>query len=472
MRALVIAAACAVAALGACSDPPKLTVEQLQDPNTCKDCHALHYEQWEGSMHAYAADDPVFLAMNKRGQRETNGALGDFCITCHAPMAKQLGFTDFANFDPAALPPAARGITCYFCHNVQEVTGTHNNGLVLANDQTMRGGVKDPVGTEAHNSKYDVLMASAENRSEMCGSCHDIVVPAHINLNNIEVPIERTFAEWRATFFNSPDDPLRNLTCSGCHMPTTRDDLIADAPGVKPRESAFHDHKMPGIDLALTPWPQMAAQRTAVQDILDASARIIGPPSPGSSRPTGGICVVPDSSGNVLSVRVDSISVGHSWPSGAAQDRRAWLEVTAYGDNDVVLYTTGTVPAGQDPEAVVPNSLVFYDRTLKANGQPSHFFWDVATTDSKLLPAASFPGEDVSRSLVVRLDPLGISPASIKKVEAQFKFNPLPFALIDDLIASGDLSPEIRGRVQTLSVGAKTVWEKGSEVLGCGPKRN
>ena len=31
-------------------------------------------------MHAYASDDPVFQAMNKRAQRETNGALGDFCV--------------------------------------------------------------------------------------------------------------------------------------------------------------------------------------------------------------------------------------------------------------------------------------------------------------------------------------------------------------------------------------------------------
>jgi hypothetical protein len=40
-------------------------------------------------MHAYAAEDPVFLAMNARGQRETQGALGAFCVNCHAPLAVQ-----------------------------------------------------------------------------------------------------------------------------------------------------------------------------------------------------------------------------------------------------------------------------------------------------------------------------------------------------------------------------------------------
>ena len=42
-------------------------------------------------MHAYAAEDPVFLAMNQRGQRETNGELGDFCVQCHAPVAVHVG---------------------------------------------------------------------------------------------------------------------------------------------------------------------------------------------------------------------------------------------------------------------------------------------------------------------------------------------------------------------------------------------
>ena len=44
-------------------------------------------------MHAYAAEDPVFLAMNQRLQRETGGALGDFCVRCHAPMAVREGAT-------------------------------------------------------------------------------------------------------------------------------------------------------------------------------------------------------------------------------------------------------------------------------------------------------------------------------------------------------------------------------------------
>src|SRR5438105_1468035 len=106
-----------VAACGTNTDSPA----QLQDPTTCKQCHPTHFTQWQGSMHAYASVDPVFVAMNKRGQRETNNALGTFCVQCHAPMAVALNETDGTDYDPAKLTPQTNGITCYFCHDVTKV---------------------------------------------------------------------------------------------------------------------------------------------------------------------------------------------------------------------------------------------------------------------------------------------------------------------------------------------------------------
>jgi hypothetical protein len=447
--------------LAACGDP-KLSVEELQDPNTCSDCHPKHFTQWSGSMHAYAADDPVFLAMNRRGQRETNGALGDFCINCHAPMAKQLGFTDFANFDPNALPPAARGITCYFCHNVKEVTSTHDNGLVLANDQTMRGGAKDPVDNDAHNSKYDALMDSDINKSEMCGSCHDIVVPASIN-GHADIALERTFAEWQGTLFAS-EDPKLHLSCGACHMGSSNLEPIADAPGVSARERGFHDHMFPAIDVALTPFPEMQAQAQAVQDILDPSVAIIGPAPLVSGNPQpGGICVTPED-GGVITVRMDSLMVGHSWPSGATQDRRAWLEVIAYDAGGNVVFQDGVVPPGEDPPDAV---FGFWDRTFKADGSRAHFFWEVARIESKLLQAPAFPKQDVSAN--ARFPVVGMA-ANIERVTARLRFNPLPYEMVDELIASGDLAPEIRDRLKTLEVGEPMVWLKATKDLAnCGP---
>ncbi|HEY1909129.1 MAG TPA: multiheme c-type cytochrome, partial [Myxococcaceae bacterium] len=57
-----------------------LTRAQLLDPAVCQSCHPDQYSEWAGSMHAYSTKDPVFRAMNARGQRETDGGLGSFCV--------------------------------------------------------------------------------------------------------------------------------------------------------------------------------------------------------------------------------------------------------------------------------------------------------------------------------------------------------------------------------------------------------
>lgn len=72
-------------------------------------------------MHSYASEDPVFVAMNQRGQRETGGQLGTFCIACHAPLA---GTSDLAQ-----VPRENRGVGCVACHQVSAIEEVHNGKL-------------------------------------------------------------------------------------------------------------------------------------------------------------------------------------------------------------------------------------------------------------------------------------------------------------------------------------------------------
>jgi hypothetical protein len=474
-----------VIALAACDgcNGEKYTVAELQNPETCKECHPKHYDQWSGSMHAYAAEDPVFVAMNKRGQRDTNGELGDFCVSCHAPMAVRLGIQNGANFDPTTLPPEAKGVTCYFCHNVEQVTDDHNAPIVLANDQTMRGGARNPVDNPAHHSKFDAaLMAGETNKSTICGSCHDLVTPAGVHL-------ERTFAEWKTTIFPIEDpDPAAALpqTCSRCHM-FPEDGVIASSAtidlDVKSRSDGLHDHTLPGVDLALTPFPQMAEQLAAVKGDLLAAVAIVGPRPLGSREAPGGICLEPED-GGVLRVRIDSLSVGHMFPSGAAQDRRFWLEVRAWDVNGNPVFERGVVPDGVDPEEVttdpslncVPptNPLVattcasFYDRTYKSDGSHAHFFWEVASYKSHLIRPAvtrdeNSPSYDHSTTVEY---PVGALRNQIDRIEAKLWIRPLPFAMLRDLEASGDLDPSIKSQVKTLQVGPTSIWTKATAGTG------
>lgn len=463
-------------ALAACGDP-KLSVEDLQNPETCKECHPKHYEQWSGSMHAYAAEDPVFIAMNKRGQRDTNGELGDFCIECHAPMALRMGLTSGATYDPSVLPPEAKGVTCYFCHNVEQVTGEHSAPIVLAMDQTMRGGVKNPVESPAHHSKYDPMMDGETSKSVICGSCHDLVLPNGVHL-------ERSFAEWKETIFAQTDAAaFLPQTCSSCHM-FPSDEPIADKPGldVPSRRNGFHEHMWPAVDLALTPFPQMAEQEAAVLRDLRPAIAIKGIKPGNTTEAPGGICLLPDSR---LTVRIDSFSVGHMFPSGAAQDRRVWLQVQVFDADGNLIYERGNVPDGVDPEETsdptlttdctnnLPSCGTFFDRTYKADGTPAHFFWEVETVQSRLIrPAVTLDPNsaayDHSTTVEYQLGPAIAGQAD--RIEARIFMRPLPFAMLRDLEESGDLDPAIKTRVKTLPVGEPSIWTRAT--AGTGPAVN
>jgi hypothetical protein len=453
--------------IAACGDNPKLPVAELQDPSTCMQCHPNHYTQWSGSMHAYASDDPVFLAMNKRGQRETNGTLGKFCLQCHAPMAVALGLYDDSNaasFDPTTLPAKARGITCYFCHDVKKVADDHNNGLVLALDQTMRGGVRDPVESPAHSSTFDPAMASVTNNSTMCGSCHDVVTPAGVAL-------ERTYSEWQTTIFGQSDPRVHN-TCSACHMQTdSSTTTIADVPGVavKSRPNSFHLHTWPAIDQAMTAFPELDAQTAGIKDILDPALVIVGPRPLAGGVPPGGVCLDPPGK---LTVRMDTIQIGHMFPSGAAQDRRAWLEVIAYDAAGNIVFSSGNVPDAMDPEDINdPNLVGFWDRTFKADSTQAHFFWDVATVQSKLLKPpvttdSSDPAYDHSTTATFNVGP---QYTSIDKITARIRIRPFAYSVLDQLVQSGDLDATTASQLHTLdSVGGHAVWTAATKGTGIG----
>ena len=439
--------------LSACSEAtpppptPGMTQAELMDPETCRGCHSSHYEEWSGSMHAYASLDPVFLAMNARGQRETGGELGDFCVQCHAPMALRLGLTsDGLNLHE--VPAYAQGVTCYFCHSVESVEGTHNNPLKLADDMAMRGSYADPLPNSAHASLYSPHHDRNQRESAaLCGSCHDIVTQQGVHL-------ERTYTEWQNSLYGHPDKGGQQ-TCGSCHM-AGRDDVAADVPGAPLRQ--VHHHGMPGVDIALTPFPQRDAQRSAVERALDMSVY-------------AELCVASLEGETRITVNLENLSAGHGWPSGSAPDRRGWVEVIAFDPAGDVLYSSGAIADGQAVSEFEDADLwQLRDFTTKANGEPAHFFWEVAEYVSATLPAPTAVSlfdpdfTDIHRTRVYTY--AGQAPA---RVEMRVKLRPIGLEILRDLVGSGDLDEEIVNAMPTFTLGITELSWLASDNVACVP---
>ena len=382
------------------AEDPAVRREKLLDPETCKECHLQHFQEWSASMHAYASADPVFVAMNRRGQEETGGKLGSFCVNCHAPMAVQEGKTvDGLNLED--LPPKLRGITCYFCHNAAAVEGTHNNPIVLANDDVMRGSFIDPppVKSPAHASQYSPFMLGII-RAERTSSAERATTssstpPQHIRRS----AMVRSSSSARTASGKTRSLPSARVTigpaCAAHHMPNPPPPFKKEGPAAESTRHPvvsrnLHEHMFPGVDVAITRFPDTgnfdedtrleAHHRKRVQDLLDSTLQV------------NELCVSAVGDRSRVSVSLENVTAGHAWPSGASHDRRAWVEVKAYLDGQPTpVYQSGVVAEGEDVTALAASDpdlwLIKDELTGVVAGKEPHMFWDIIDSKPGTLPA-------------------------------------------------------------------------------------
>jgi len=431
-----------------------MTTAQLMDPQACASCHPAHVAEWSGSMHAYAADDPVFVAMNARFQREiaTSGSDPSLCVRCHAPVALSTGATaDGTNM--GAVDAKLHGVTCFFCHTVSAVADANNEGLTLANDGVMRGPISDPVNGASHASIYSALHdLNDPSSSSLCGSCHDVQ-------NGHGVSIEATFAEWQASLY-AKNIPSVSETCSACHMLSSVA-VAAVIPSGAPQRRV-HDHSLAAFDVALKPFsPTDAQQKMLVQQSLDSSI-------------VAKLCVSQPIGAPNVTVTLDNAFVGHDFPSGAAHDRRVWVELIA-DTGGTEVYSSGVVQDGQSVTDLVPAPWLMRSQLLDASNQPAMFLWQAfgIDFDPNQVPALELPPPTTN----VPTDPAYIhnrsfsykTPDAIDHVTMRVRAQAVGLDVLGALVTSGDLDPSIPSAMPTFDLtGTKLEWLL-SNGYGCVP---
>ncbi len=385
-------------------------------------------------MHAYASDDPLFLAMNQRGQREAQ--LGDFCVKCHAPMATLEGkTTDGLNL--ADVPTPLKGVTCFFCHSVDEVQGSHDDPLHLAADGVLRAEFTDPEPNTAHASSYSSLHDRGQlDSAGLCGSCHDIV-------NGHGVDLERTFSEWQESVFSKAPG---GSTCGQCHMDQSAAlQPAASSPGAPLRRT--HAHSLPGVDLATTDFPEADSQKTLVQTALDTTLQ-------------SALCVQGVGSAEPLRVVLDNVAAGHAFPSGATQDRRAWVELNACRAGELIYQSGGAAADGSTPGDA--DLWLLRDCISNVNQQPVRMFWEAAQSSPNLLPGQlTFDQTDrrfYQTHVFRRYPQTGVLSGAPDRVTLQVHLSAVAPEVIADLIGTGDLDASFQSKIPNLLVGAPLEW--------------
>ncbi|MGI9378024.1 MAG: multiheme c-type cytochrome [Methyloligellaceae bacterium] len=193
--------------------------------NTCGICHPKHYKEWSVSQHAYAQLSPVYLSLNNKINKLSNGSNGDFCLRCHSPVGANLGESPYQS-NLTRHPTSREGITCVVCHRIDKAYNKVSGRLAL-----VEGGLTEPVfGPKGNKGVEDVLQdpkkfrvvtdpekpgRQIHNEAKLfasiqtptfCGSCHDVTL-----FNGFR--LEEAFSEYRL----SPA-AAKGVTCQDCHM--------------------------------------------------------------------------------------------------------------------------------------------------------------------------------------------------------------------------------------------------------------
>lgn len=367
----------------------------IEHINRCSNCHSGYNESnvepwvnWQGSMMAQAMRDPFFLACMAVANQDAPQS-GDLCIRCHSPAGWLEGRS--VPTDGSALTADDReGIQCDFCHRLVRPTeigvnpypadgiytsGTYprdqtylesinaippasaNGMYVVDSNQDKRGPFSD------HVARHGVFYSPFHSDARLCGTCHNVSNPAFTRDANgsyvpnafdqpapdfdptMMFPVERTFAEWEMSEYNTATGVfapqfggnLANVrTCQDCHMRDVTGHGC-DKPDA-PLRTNLPLHDMTGGNTVVPLW--VAAQfpnevnTTALNNGINRARYMLQ----NAASLTLNIDV--ENNAYLAHVRVTN-ETGHKLPSGYPEGRRIWLQLQAFDADSQLIYESG-----------------------------------------------------------------------------------------------------------------------------------
>ncbi|QDU84500.1 hypothetical protein Pla163_16100 [Planctomycetes bacterium Pla163] len=454
-------------------DPPGASV---QLSSSCARCHSAApgasalrdadgetvapYDLWRGTMMANSALDPLWRAVvsvEVAATPSARAAIESKCLSCHAPMADQVGIDvpDGASpiavlHDEGMLGELARdGVSCTICHGIAPdrlgTAASFSAGFVLDPWNRLYGPHEDPFQNPMNRATGFFPTHGAHILdSALCGSCHTLETDAlrpdgtptgHVLLE------QAPYIEWRNSVFDTERaEPGPNAAnCQDCHVPTTNADGSAietriarnpggsDFPFTTPRRPVGRHVFVGGNTLVLglfeehgealgatAPREAFTATRAATFEQLEERTAAVE-------------IVRAEREGDRLTVEVRVQNrTGHKLPT-AHPTRRAFLRATVTGADGATLFASGaTDDAGRLVDAAgeilpsevaggpiaphrdvvrAPDEVVEYRAVMAdEHGAPTHLLMRGATwlSDTRLLPrgwSAEHPDAERTRPI-------------------------------------------------------------------------
>jgi hypothetical protein len=289
---------------------PATQIKSFWPTYTCRGCHDQIVEQHLASSHEMSFTNPAFQAQYRKDlltKVDKDPQLYEDareCIACHEPVT-------YATNGPRSvslleIDPKMNGVTCDICHSMTGYRGAKpQNGNYIVEPSERKLGPFKGEGDWHH------IYSELQTKSEICAVCHEAV-------NRHGLRIKATFTEWQESAFAQ-----QGVHCQDCHM-NVDGFLTAGKPrfasgkaaamslGSAPQRERLYTHQFPG-----------AHSKTQIEGAITLGVDAILPK---------------DSQNHTLAIdlTVDNSRTGHSMPSGSADLRLLWIDVTVrIGDEPI-----------------------------------------------------------------------------------------------------------------------------------------
>ncbi|WP_321394559.1 multiheme c-type cytochrome [uncultured Desulfuromusa sp.] len=318
---------------------------EFTDPETCGECHPQQYDEWRGSMHSLAFQDPIYQGELVLAIEAVGHDVARQCEGCHSAAAVVTGEVKGAGLTGLS-PLAMAGVSCDICHSIKGhthwQTPTHqpeNGSMVLSPGKEVDGEAVltkfGPLPAEdgCGDGFHECVESPLHQQTELCGSCHQIT---HYEKHT---PLEMTYSEWKNSTYAA-----KGINCQDCHMVELETFKRSADTFQKPVRGEYH-HYFNGANFLLYALTEMAAKKSGDEE-LAASSRQKYEMAVGRLQAAATLDVSPvyrDGKLAEVVVRINNERAGHYLPTSLTNIRQMWLEVTASDASGKTIMSSGQV---------------------------------------------------------------------------------------------------------------------------------
>ncbi|WP_321779559.1 multiheme c-type cytochrome [Sulfurimonas sp.] len=331
-------------------DVEKYHVEDWTNSAKCKSCHNEIFNQWADSNHKnLVGTNPYYMVLENVAAQVEGEGFRKWCMSCHNPSGVTTGLSHTTDTMENLFQSGAttlidelekygntkleEGVSCVACHRITKIEDAGGNAAYTLNLTERRKYALEDSNSDVGqwlsekfiNSKpkehLESYMKPIYKDPVYCASCHDEFSPGKGS------KIVSTYKEWQNSPFNNPDDPTKHKTCIDCHMTNMSDGKYSPLVGRSTDGGKIKKdvkvHYFSGSNHFLSGLKNKVHEDQTIQ-LLRTSAKL-------------GV----DIKDNQVKVFVTNVGAGHHLPTGVADFRELWLDITLKDRNSNIIFESG-----------------------------------------------------------------------------------------------------------------------------------